>query len=225
MAEGARTAVGLLVHHALLRTCMEECLAHLGTFAVAHRSAPDAEGLHLAEAVLAPAVVVLDLSVPPAEEPAPDVWAWLAARWSSSAVLALTDGYPPAVLHQAAARCKGFLSLRSDTFGELGRALKQLALGEAYIPLAALKALAQPPPPESPLAFTLNVLNDTQRRMLDVVCAPDEPTWEVVAARIHRSKGCVEENATFLYNLLGVKSKAGLVAYGRPLGFGQGRYS
>ncbi|MEQ1519059.1 MAG: alcohol dehydrogenase catalytic domain-containing protein [Usitatibacteraceae bacterium] len=117
--------------------------------------------------------------------------------------------------------------------GGVGSAAVQLAKrrGAEVIAIAgadkaeAVRALAQPAAPEGELERILRVLTDTQLRILDAVCAPDEPIWDVVAERVCRSIGCIDGNRPTMCRLLNVKSKPGLVAMGRRNGFGQGRFS
>jgi DNA-binding NarL/FixJ family response regulator len=68
------------------------------------------------------------------------------------------------------------------------------------------------------------LLNDQERRLLDVVCMADEPTWLMVADRLGVLPCTVDKQRESLYKKLKVKSKAGAVTWGQKRGYGKGLY-
>jgi len=67
-------------------------------------------------------------------------------------------------------------------------------------------------------------LTKREREVLDCACLPDEPTWEMVAARLKTKVSTVDTHRVHLFHKLHVKSKAGLVSYGQQHGYGKGVY-
>lgn len=224
MPETKPITLALLADELLERSLLAVGLERTGEFALVLHCGCGAEVEVTAAAMAPPDLVMVGFPhAGPCARPA--MLEWVHAHWPQTPVMALLNELSVEGIQCAAPCCQGYLCRATDDLDRMQRGLHQLYTMRGYVPPEVLRVLAQPPPPETPLAFTLRVLNETQRRMLDAVCGADEPTWTVVAERIRRSPGCVEENATRMYHLLGVKSKAGLVAYGRSLGFGQGRHS
>ena len=67
-------------------------------------------------------------------------------------------------------------------------------------------------------------LTARERQVLDCVCTADEPTWEMVADRLRVCVDTVDRHRDHLFRKLHIKSKAGLVSYGKLRGYGKGMY-
>lgn len=224
MAETAPIPVALFVQHALMRSCLQLGLEMGGEFAVVHASGMDEAGLMAAARASAPALVVVDLCPHGGNGPAPDVLAWIAAHWAGAAALALTEGYEPGVLQEAAAKgCRGFFCVVRSAFSELAPALRQLDQGGSHLPPDALRALAQQAPPrmESGRERVLRLCTRRELLVIELICAPDDPDWQTVADRAGLRKVTVEGHAGKVYRKLGLKGKSALVSYARGLGFGR----
>lgn len=224
MANEKPITLALLDDEPMERSLLAYGLERSGDFSLMLCCGCGSEGVEAAAAVPPPDLALVGFPHGGLCATAPAVLSWVHTHWQRTPVMVLLDELSVEGIQCAAPCCHGYLSRATDDLERTHHGLHRLYLERGYVPPEVVRALAQPPPPESELAFTLRVLNETQRRILDAVCAPDEPKWTVVAERVSRSTGCVEENATLMYQLLDVKGKPGLVAYGRPLGFGQGRY-
>lgn len=144
---------------------------------------------------------------------------WFRLYWPATRVLAKSDDPCAAVMHAAlSAGACGFIP---NTFSRLALrdALEDVRLRGYYHDDGLIRTLGATPPPAD-----LSTLKRVLQVVLDCVCTDDEPGWELVAVRLHRSKSTVESHCAALFKALGVKSKAGLVSLGRAHGYGQGRY-
>lgn len=223
MPEDKPIELALLEDEAFERSLLAFGLEHIGGYSLVLRCGCDAAAQEAAARLEPPALAVVGYH--PASPLGRAMLAWLHEHWQPTRVMALlNDLAVDAVQGAAQCGCHGFFCRATDDLDKLREGLHQLYINGSYVPPEVVRVLAQRPPAvaESELE---RVLNDTQLRILDAVCAPDEPTWDVVAERVFRSIGCIDGNRPTMCRLLGVKSKAGLVAMGRRNGFGQGRYS
>jgi len=145
---------------------------------------------------------------------------WLRANWPSTRVLGLSFDRSPAIVHAAlSAGACGFIP-KDISPKDLRAALDGVRHRGCYHhdPLIRehLAGGAAAPPPDLSTALTA-----TEKKVLDCVCMPDEPTWEMVADRLGKSVPTVDSHRAALYKKLKVKSKSGLVSYGRARGFGK----
>lgn len=225
MAAEQVTTVVVLEASALLRSLLARCLAEVPGYRVVVAEATFADLQRQAAELPAPHVVLAGCTATAADLSDADVLEQVRALWPGALVMVMMHSYDRSVVHRVVqARSEGMDCGRSTDFVQLVSHLHQLLTTGVYYPREVITAMAQPAPVESELERIRRVLNNTQVRILDEVCAPDEPIWKVVADRVCRSEGCVEKNASQMLGLLGVRSKPGLVELGRRNGFGQGRY-
>lgn len=151
---------------------------------------------------------------------------WYRTRWPQTLVLAISaDRSPEATRLAVQAGAHGFFPKQAGA-DELLEALERLQRKGCYFndalqrehmggPEAAAKATPTPP----------LVLTPPERQVLEAVCASDEPSWEVVAERTNKALATVHTHRANLFAKAGTKSKAGLVSFGRTLGYGKGVFS
>jgi DNA-binding NarL/FixJ family response regulator len=210
----------------LLRSVLSICIRHLDGYDLVLASGCEGDAEQAAAAMAPPAIAIILYQDTGTTRSLGGYLAGLRERWPTTLLFTITDRLDTAWVQAAVqAGCTGFACRMTTGFEKLRTDLHQLYTTGACYPPEAVRALAQPPPPESELDRILRVLNPTQLKMLDAVCAPDEPTWELVAQRVGRSMGCIEWNTPRMFAALEVKGKPGLVALGQRNGFGQGRYS
>ncbi len=225
MTDTKLITLALLEDDVLFRSVLALCIGHLGEYDLVVTTGCDAAGQQAAGSVEPPAMALLGYRAVGTADAGTDMLTWVRVHWPDTLVMALTGSFETAVVQGAVgAGCTGFVCRITTGFEKLRADLHQLYTTRTCYPPEAVRALAQPPPPESELARILRLLNDTQLCILDAACASDEPTWKVVAQRVNRTESCIEWNLPRMFAALGVKSKPGLVALGRKNGFGQGRW-
>ncbi len=205
-----------------MRALLTKCLGELPGHLVVLSGAADVETLRTAAEVPAPDLVLIGWWEGSAF-PCGELLAAVKECWPAALVLALCPNFAPGLVQGAVrAGCQGLLCPHSSSFALVCEALHHLYTGGTWYPAEAVAALAQPPPPEGERERIERLCSHIQQRILNGVCAADEPTWVQVAERNHLSLCTVEWHYPRLYKLLRVKGKAGLVALGRRNGFGQG---
>lgn len=144
---------------------------------------------------------------------------WIRSHWPDTRVLAKSEDRSAAAMHAAlrAGAC-GFIP---DNFSHmlLHDALDGVRLRGCYHDDSLIRLQSAAPPLDLSTRLRPVLL-----QVLDCVCTDDEPTWQMVADRLCKSKPTIDTHQAALFKLLGVRSKAGLVSLGRSQGFGKGRY-
>lgn len=225
MATPKPITLALLEDEELLRSMLAICIGHLSDYELVLSTGCDVNGHQAAGNMEPPTMALVGYRTAGTNQIGTSLLMSVRERWPSTLIMVLTDNFETVNVQSAVqAGCTGFVCRLTTGFEKLRADLHQLYTSRTCYPPEVVRALAQPPPPESELDRILRLLNDTQLRILDAVCAPDEPTWKVVAERILRTESCIEWNLPRMCAALGVKSKPGLVALGRKNGFGQGRW-
>jgi DNA-binding NarL/FixJ family response regulator len=225
MPENTPITLALLEDQDLLRTTLALCMEHwVGYRLVLARPFAKEHGEELS-VMEQPAIALVGYTTDGSGHGATDHLTRLRGQWPTTLLMLLTDRFDTHIVQSAVqAGCTGFACRLTTGFEQLKGAMQQLHTTGCCYPPEAVRALAQQTAVESELARIERLLNDTQLRILDAACAPDEPTWKVVAERVHRTESGIEWNVPRMFAVLGVKSKSGLVALGRKNGFGQGRW-
>lgn len=225
MPEDKPITLAILDEEVLFRSVLAICIEHLGEYRLVLTTGCDAAAQEALAGLEPPTMALVGYRPAGTNHTGTDMMACVRQHWPDTLVMALTDSFETVLVQGAVqAGCTGFACRMSTGFEKLRADLHQLYTLSTCFPPEAVRALAQPPPPESELDRILRLLNDTQVRILDAACAPDEPTWKVVAERVLRTESCIEWNLPRMCAALGVKGKPGLVALGRKNGFGQGRW-
>ena len=225
MPKDTRITLALLEEETLLRSVLAICIEHLVDYRLVLATGCDEDAQQAVAGLEPPTIALVGYRPAGTNHPGTVMLACVRVHWPGTLVMALTGSFETALVQGAAqAGCTGIACRMTTGFEKLRAGLHQLYTSGSCFPPEAVRALAQPPPPESELDRIQRLLNDTQLRILDAACAPNEPTWKVVAERVNRTESCIEWNIPRMFAALGVKSKSGLVAMGRKNGFGQGRW-
>ncbi|MBK8338771.1 MAG: response regulator transcription factor [Flavobacteriales bacterium] len=140
--------------------------------------------------------------------------AWLLANWPQVRVLAISvDNSPENQTRAYNSGACGFIAKGSGREA-FRRALEDVTT-KGYHHYVSPREVPGATSAQAAVVDPFADLTAAELRVLDCACTVDEPTWALVADRLGIAEATVDTHRASLFKKLHVKSKAGLVSFGR----------
>jgi DNA-binding NarL/FixJ family response regulator len=209
------TTVALVDDHVLFRRGIAAVLADLGGYAVVIEAAHGRELIAALEDAPEPCIAIVDLNMP-----VMDGWStlnWLREHRPAIRPLVLThDAAESALVRAVHDGARGFL-LKDAPPVLLKEALDSLMLTGYYyndsMHEALLRTPASPPRNVQQREEVLERITPREREFLQLVCDPDELTYDQVARRMGIHRRTLDTFREALFEKFAIKSKTGLVLF------------
>ena len=216
--------VALVEEELFLRTTLAELIGHTGGYRVVLCTSWAAFAAE-AEAIAAPRITLVGVGPEPeALVRAGGVLAGVKERWAGTHLLAITCACGRDLLTRTiVAGVRGYILRGTHSVRDLMQALVDLTTQGHSIPAEVVFEIAQLNAPSAD-DRSEESLSRMEKKVLDAVCAPDDPSWKTVAERLIKGVKTVGTHTAGLFAKLGFHDKATLKAWGRTRGYGAGRW-
>jgi DNA-binding NarL/FixJ family response regulator len=183
-------------------------------------SLPDA-----AQKIVPPRITVVGLGNEPVDtQRATGVLGWLRKQWPDTCILILTCACGRELLtHTVNMGVRGYIQRSTQTITDLLQALDDLLSKGHAIPTELVLEIARLNEPSADDLLEAQ-LTRMQKKVLEGVCAFDDPIWAVVAERLFKDVKTVGTHCAALYATLNVHDKEEVKAWGRRRGYGLGKW-
>ncbi|MBK7553452.1 MAG: response regulator transcription factor [Flavobacteriales bacterium] len=213
--------VAVVEEEALVRCLLVEHIERLGRYRVVLAEAHGAAFTKVAEECSAPRLAVVGIR----GASGPDSIAWIKDKWPNTRILAiLCERKAVAVLGAVGAGACGLLCRLTNAVADVDEALDAVHAKGHYQPNDLLPILAEGSASTIADTAVLESLTRIEKKVLDLVCAPDLPKWEKVADTMCRSLATIESHRASIYRKMGVVEVKAAVLMGRAMGFGNGQW-
>jgi DNA-binding NarL/FixJ family response regulator len=213
--------VAVVEEEALVRGMLVEHIERLGRYRVVLSVGHGAAFTEVAEECSAPRLAVVGIM----GASVPDTIAWVKDNWPATRVLAiLCERNADAVLGAVGAGACGLLCRLTNAAADVDDALDAVHAKGHYQPIDLLPMLAEGGATKTPHTTVLESLTRIEKKVLDLACAPDLPTWATVAKRMFRDLSTIESHRASIYRKMGVAGVKAAVLMGRAMGFGKGQW-
>lgn len=215
--------VAVVEEEIFLRTSLGELIGLMGGYRVV--ATTSYESFATAEVKVAPRITLVGVGAGAgALLLAEGLLTRVKARWPGTCLLVMTGTCGRELLTRTmGAGVRGYILRGSHSVLDLRQALEDLIVRGHSLPAEVVVEIANLNGPSGDDVLEAS-LTRTEKKVLDGVCTPDDPTWEAVAKRLFKSAKTIGTHTANLFDKLGVHDKEALKAWGRARGFGAGKW-
>ncbi len=223
MAKKELITVAVVEEEIFLRTALAELIGLMGGYRVVSATSP--EGYATAEVTAEPRITVVGVGLGPgALLLAEGLLGRVKARWPGTCLLVMICACGRELLTRTmGAGVRGYILRGTHSVRDLLQALQDLVTRGHAVPAEVVVEIARlnGPSADDELEESLTRM---EKKVLDGVCAQDDPSWKTVAKRLFKSEKTIGTHTATLFDKVGVHEKEKLKAWGRARGFGAGKW-